>query len=784
MNSLLLWDPITAIGDFFSQPFFTDFLSNVLAVIPKLIYFIVACVLSIIDLFQVMFRKLAGLDPIMISGETITGDSIYKIIVDALFNGRYPAISTAFWSLVILGVFMLIITSIIATIRLEYNPDKDKGNSKSAIIKNFFKALFSFAIVPIACIFGMALTNSFIGIIDSVTLVEVDQNDEVYSHFEQWQGITGTSAGDDLLMGNKNSYIAYDVFGITVPTTAEPFSGIVFKASAYSSNRFRKYGNEYLAAVTASGTDLGIFSSGQVGDYETAARIIDTGFAINANFKGGTYSLVYTEAIKDFYGDGLFGFFGARKNIGNFSKYNVELVWYFYDLWTFNYIIAFVAVLLIGKMYFNFCLTLMARVFEVAGLFLVSPVAISIMPMDGGGALDRWRKTFIGKFGLIIVMVFGLNIISPILAVVQEVKLFNLPLLDYIVLTFFIVAALSAVNGLNETISKIIFDKASAYDKDAKIAGATIGNVKSGMGMTMAAGKLVTAPAAMATKGLGHLVGYGIGRGANAIVQSHRASQDKKLNDKEKEHLRRQQDSMKPTLDQYTQDEKDALRDSIKYDETAGLQSYHDMSSDDRKDMADDFLATEAGRKFVDDYFGGNLNQAKNAIAYDQKPGKQNKHNFENAMTDASKAADARAAIARFAHDRQNFANTKEAGQYTEGTAAYREALGRYAALSDEGKVSAHVGGTALTQQQKDIQMARAAYEDTGEQAKKKIQEQYEAERKKIQERREGKRGIKKYAAEANERVVKPLTAQTNGAIQSILNLIPGAELFSKKKDK
>ncbi|MBQ7885108.1 MAG: hypothetical protein IJ318_03340, partial [Clostridia bacterium] len=146
-----------------------DFLAGVFSIVPKLLYFIISCVLSLIDLCQVAFRKLAGLDPIMISNEVYTGDSVYKLITDALFTGRYPAVRTVFWALIILGIFMLFITSIIAVVRLEYAPDKDKGNSKGKVVANFFKAIFSFAVVPIACLFGMYLANSLVVVIDTAT---------------------------------------------------------------------------------------------------------------------------------------------------------------------------------------------------------------------------------------------------------------------------------------------------------------------------------------------------------------------------------------------------------------------------------------------------------------------------------------------------------------------------------------------------------------------------------------------------------------------------------------
>ena len=181
--SQLLW--LDSLGEFLGNFVIREIL-NVLSIIPKIVYFLVTCLLSVIDMFQVVFRKLAGLDPIILNGEFNKGDSVYKIIIDALFNGDYPAIGTIFWSLVVLGVFMLIVTALLATIRVEYNPDKDKGNSKAGIIKNFLTGLFSLIIIPVASIFAMYLANSLVGVIDTITATATADTTQLSQYFDQW----------------------------------------------------------------------------------------------------------------------------------------------------------------------------------------------------------------------------------------------------------------------------------------------------------------------------------------------------------------------------------------------------------------------------------------------------------------------------------------------------------------------------------------------------------------------------------------------------------------------
>ncbi len=487
-----------------------DILKGIFSIVPKLLYFIVACVLSLIDLCQVIFRKLAGLDPIIITDEVYTGDTLYKIIVDALFNNKYPAIRTVFWSLILLGVFMLFVTSIIALIRLEYNPDKDKGNSKSGVVKSFFKAIFSFGIVPIACLFGMYLCNALTGIIDKATAYSFSADNEISTCYDRWSAIEDSDSGSavsnkDLLASREDSYMAFDVFGLHIPTTSEPFSGIVFRACAYNSNRIRN--NEEFFIKLRTDECLGIVN--KFNTQEDAASVIDTGFAINAKLKG-KYKLNRSGVVRVFFYDCTdiidIGAWNTDK-LGSLSKYNVNAVYYFYDLWTFNYIIAFIAVITIGKAYYKFILILMQRLFETMGLFLISPISISLMPLDGGAALSTWRKTYIAKFALVVIMVLSLNLVSPLISICQSIKLFGVGVLDYIVLTFFMIAAINAMGSLNTLFAKILVNDDKLFEPYKDIEGSVTGSLSSGIKATAAGARMAVAPATLAARGGRAIVG-------------------------------------------------------------------------------------------------------------------------------------------------------------------------------------------------------------------------------------------------------------------------------------
>lgn len=589
---------------------------DILSFFPKLMYFLLSCILSIIDMFQVVFRKLAGLDPIIMGDEITKGDTVYEIIMDALFNtnGSYSAINTIFWSLIILGVFMLIVVAIVATLRVEYTPDKEKGNSKGKIITNFIKALFSFAVIPVASIFGMYLANSLIGVIDNVTTVSISNNNEQYKYFDLWGSDSVENSG--LLVGEESSYIAYDILGISIPTTQEPFSGMVFKASAYSCNRFRRHGNEYLKQVQASGTDLGLFKDNQITESKDAAEIIDTAFSINAKIKSGSDNTLYKDGISDdYYRSITFNFFGSTTDLESFSKYNAEFVYYFYDLWTFNFIISFVAVIVIGKLYISFILMLMSRIFEIIGLFVIAPISISLMPIDSGAALGRWRNSFIGKYALVLVTIFGINLVSPIINIMQTVKFFNEPVLDYIILTIMIVAALSAVNTLISIISNILLDKMSDYKDAMGSADKTSGNLMSGINATKTlAGGIPSIPF--------RTVSFA-GRSAIGLVANGR---ENRIKDKVKSFGDRQ-DKINSNYESdfnalNANKENDLARASaIQRDNESAMSiataNYNKQSKNDRESNVSDFLSNIRGIEFAKKYYGGDIEKARGDLLSD-----------------------------------------------------------------------------------------------------------------------------------------------------------------------
>ncbi|MDD2445782.1 MAG: hypothetical protein PHX09_03110, partial [Clostridia bacterium] len=121
------------------------YVMGLFSIIPKLTYLISNAFLFIIDILQMVFRKLAGLDVYYINGEPQGGDIVYHFLRGTIF-GDFPLLSNAFWSLIILALILLFVSIIISVIRSEYASDKIEP--KSAIVMKSFKSVIFMAIVP------------------------------------------------------------------------------------------------------------------------------------------------------------------------------------------------------------------------------------------------------------------------------------------------------------------------------------------------------------------------------------------------------------------------------------------------------------------------------------------------------------------------------------------------------------------------------------------------------------------------------------------------------------
>lgn len=495
-----------SVGDAIKN-WFQGWFGALLSFIPKTFYQLLTPVYAVIDAIQWIMRKIAGLDTIYkFNGQTNVQGDIVMQFMNMIFTGSSPVLSNIFWSMIILGVLMLILTTMIAVVRSEYTATDAKSASKGKIIGNSLKALASFAIVPIVCFFGMFLCNVILQALDKVSTgsTSVTQTTINTTYFKSER----TTSGDE-------TYNNYTFFGFTVPTTTTPISGLVFKAAAYSANRARindSFYNKMLNNDKISAN--GAFTQNKGTDSNSAYQncwLMDEAFANCFQLKSRAYidrAPFKTEHM-----------FPVTLNAGvmivensliiagytHFDKNNTALVWYYYDLWSFDYIIALGALVVVTVLLLYLVFGLIKRIFELTILFLVAAPIASLMPLDGGNALKKWREKFVAKTIGVYGPIVGLNLFFVILALLQSLELTGFAIIDKIVNLLFTIAGLAMVKDFTKMLSEIIGgeDTMGAGADKAKEIGATAAKVGKTAAAFTGVGGAVMKAGSMAAKAKG-----------------------------------------------------------------------------------------------------------------------------------------------------------------------------------------------------------------------------------------------------------------------------------------
>lgn len=462
-----------------------DLVTGLFALVPQFLYFIYTCCASLLDLMQFAVRKVAGLDVYYVNGQATSGDIVSDFIGGILgINGssvRYSSFSTVFWSLVVFGCIVLVVSTIIAIIKNQYTYDAKKSNPLT-IVFSALKTLFLMAIVPLTCVFGIYLSNLLLQSLDTITSpASTTQIEEVFDsssvnytmYFEKGETSTGEEA-----------YSSYDFFGARAYTNTPTFSGMMFKISARNANRVR-YGSFTASTETTMGssenflwTDFGVFTSTASDPntrQEEVAEMIDFAFAncLTLTNKDLNASLLGKESIVQV---SSFAYLESKVwalgllNVSCFSKYNVGLVWYYYNLWSFNYFLAYAGVAACIAIFSSVFFGIVKRLISLLASFLIFPTLVGIGPLDNNSAIGKWQKDFISNTLMAYGAVIGLNLAFMLLGEMQKIYFFKSGILNDLFDLFLILGVLAVIGDIIKMLSKMA-GGADAKDEGDKVKG-------------------------------------------------------------------------------------------------------------------------------------------------------------------------------------------------------------------------------------------------------------------------------------------------------------------------
>lgn len=458
------------------------------SLIPKLMYMMITMIFSILDLFQSLFRKVAGLDAVYFVSDngvaTPVGGDGNDIVLTILSNN---VIRDAMLAMILLATLLLFVFTIIAILKTEYNSDDAKSASKSKIIAKSLRALGMFFLVPVICYMGIFLSNFLLMTLDQATAtLPTGLSSESAEVFEQ-------------------GYY-FDLFGTPIKTTNTPFSGMAFRAAAFNANRIRN-NKKFADALAFDGESDGngitfgkTFlpttenSSGVATGREIAASRVDDAFANTYLLKEGKQVSINNRIAK-------ISNSGARaeltkhsttiildegdndRTITMMSKFRVNLVWFFYDLWQYDFVLGLGVVIAMTVIILNITLGVMKRVFDLVILTIVAPPIAAMMPLDNGDAFKKWRVKYVAKtiqaYGPIVAM----NLFFMIVPFIRQFSFFGVSIgglyipispADYLIQSFFVIVGLVAVKDTSKLLSDMIGAE-DANESGGKMAGEVTG---------------------------------------------------------------------------------------------------------------------------------------------------------------------------------------------------------------------------------------------------------------------------------------------------------------------
>lgn len=505
-------------------------------IIPKIIYFLFAALTAGVDAMQALIRKLAGLDTYYVStGEAMTSkDPLTEFIYGILGIGDsapvYKGLNTVFWSLAIFGLIVLVVSTIVAIIKSHYNEDAGE-TSPSKYIYTAIKSILTFAIMPVVVVLGLQLSSFVLKTLDNITSGAGSETaiKGVYGAqaTEIFQG--ETMEGDDF-----KSYANYDLFGSGSPTNNSTFGGMLFKASAYSSNRARNYQVSFqnYQGLTSGGKQIfgdssncPEFSSLQSNAEKTeyVAMQIDYAFMNCLELQTGISYGVMTETIGDgapyWSGSDIFGI--GKSSVKAFSKYDVSAVWFFYNLWQFNFIVAFAGAITVFGIMISVILGMMTRLIKGAALFLIYPALLGIAPLDNFKAFKGWGSQFMQQIMMTFGAIVGFNLLLLIIPYVQNINFFGIAVVDSIVNLIILIAGLMMTKDFISLVAGFA-GGADAASAGEGLKGSIAGGFKRGIGIAGKTGATVVKGTARATWGVGKAAvkgTIGLGKGISNLTK-------------------------------------------------------------------------------------------------------------------------------------------------------------------------------------------------------------------------------------------------------------------------
>ncbi len=394
---------------------FTILLNFIQLTISGVLFMAAGILGYIADFLQKLFRALAGIGTTYDNmGNANSGDPLFQMLTsNVVWNTFIVMLAVAF--------VLVIMASIVAIIRNEYNTDK-ANNSKGGILGSAVKSIAYFALVPVICVMGIFTSNILLRILDRATggsertisgqlfyAASYNANrvrqEHVLNETQPSSGDLGSAFADLLVNGMNKVFCLYDVNG-NLNNEVYSLGGSLFTTNS----------NDY--ELIANQIDDGFSGNKEVDltHYEDlTGEGLGAGIIGSMMSTGGLGGLVVKSAIS-----------AGKSNNGTMCWFDSLVVNLYYNMGDINYIVLIGGLVMTIWILFNAAFGLMLRLYKLTMLFMISPPIIALGPLDNHKAYNQWKGQFLQQVLSAYGTVVALNLAFKLMAVTDSINIFPL----------------------------------------------------------------------------------------------------------------------------------------------------------------------------------------------------------------------------------------------------------------------------------------------------------------------------------------------------------------------
>ena len=489
------------IGNFFSS--IGDAIATAISnLFGKLLYYITIGLMYVVQFLQKFFDVFSGMTKVKYLGE-------YTYMTDVFF--QYQPVKNVYWAMSLIGIALVLMFAIIAVIRKMFDlRDKHQNQSLGSIIGGTCKSILTMLLLGAVLNAALSITNVVINRIDFIfsNSDSFSKRDEITFTDEQFaaMGRVYTTIGNfslnesydnrynlnkcfNEIRGDLNYLERQGVFDFAYDEKKlgkedsvnwqNTLQKLVYAANTTRNVSMDKYNEEVSQAIleimTIIRTNPKFYPLKEYENGYTSA--MDVGLD-RILFLAGTSDCANNELYnrEPYLTDGLRGaFYTGKKDI-----YDIDQVKDAFKIGVggIDYIFIWILTYFTLRNLFRCIFVCISRLYNMASLYVVAPLAIAPMPMDDGEKFKQWTSAMViqvvGILGTIIPMRLMLLFAPVILG--SDLVLFESGALNFIGKVLLVIGGMQAVESFSNMITGILTGNAASASANANDRASAFGS--------------------------------------------------------------------------------------------------------------------------------------------------------------------------------------------------------------------------------------------------------------------------------------------------------------------